>query len=103
MDAVNIENWVAHYRRLKWRWAGQLVRDSHGKWSQKVLLWLPECEVGAQRCQGRPRMRWDDCLAEHVAHTCVKKDDWKAVARDAETWSAMEDAFAQKLDARTGC
>ncbi|XP_075990548.1 uncharacterized protein LOC142986144 [Anticarsia gemmatalis] len=47
-------------RRLKWRWAGHLIRG-HDKWSKKVTRWYPR---EGKRKRGRPQKRWDDEIRE---------------------------------------
>ncbi|CAH2217490.1 jg7765 [Pararge aegeria aegeria] len=44
-------------RKLKWQWAGHIVRRKDGRWGPKVLEWQPRT---GERCVGRPPMRWTD-------------------------------------------
>ncbi|CAH2209497.1 jg23929, partial [Pararge aegeria aegeria] len=37
--------------KLKWKWAGQIVRRTNGRWDSKVLEWRPRT---GKRSVGRP-------------------------------------------------
>jgi len=41
MSSLQIEGWVQQYRRQKWKWAGNLVRNGGAKWSFRAMLWMP--------------------------------------------------------------
>ncbi|CAH2241367.1 jg15566 [Pararge aegeria aegeria] len=43
--------------KLKWQWAGHIVRSTDGRWGLKVLKWRPRT---GKRSVGRPRTRWTD-------------------------------------------
>ncbi|CAH2217757.1 jg4381 [Pararge aegeria aegeria] len=43
--------------KLKWQWAGHIVRRKDGLWGPKVLEWKP---CTGKRCVGRPPTRWTD-------------------------------------------
>ncbi|CAH2234109.1 jg1188 [Pararge aegeria aegeria] len=43
--------------KLKWQWAGHIVRRKDGRWGPKVLEWQPRT---GKRSVGRPPTRWTD-------------------------------------------
>ncbi|CAH2245611.1 jg6536 [Pararge aegeria aegeria] len=43
--------------KLKWQWAGPIVRRKDGRWGPKVLEWQPRT---GKRSVGRPPTRWTD-------------------------------------------
>ncbi|CAH2216181.1 jg23173 [Pararge aegeria aegeria] len=43
--------------KLKWQWAGHIVRRRGGRWGHKVLEWQPRT---GKRNVGRPPTRWTD-------------------------------------------
>ena len=47
-------------RRLKWRWAGHMIRGQD-KWSKIVTRWYPR---EGKRKRGRPQKRWDDDIRQ---------------------------------------
>ncbi|CAH2269561.1 jg8306 [Pararge aegeria aegeria] len=55
--------------KLKWQWAGHIVRRKDGRWGPKVLEWQPRT---GKRSVGRPPTRWTDDIKRVAgsAHTC---------------------------------
>ena len=94
IEALDIERWDCQYRRRKWRWAGELLRGNSSKWSHKLLVWMPECEKGAKRYQGRPARRWEDCFCEYLRGRSTATT-WCQIAQNQELWSSLEDGFAR--------
>ena len=82
MAKIGIDSWVLQYRRRKWQWAGQLIRDNHDKCSHKLLCWEPKLEAQARGGRGIPRIRWDDELTATAG-------DWKTKAKDAAVWHEL--------------
>ncbi|CAH2229492.1 jg20864 [Pararge aegeria aegeria] len=39
--------------KLKWQWAGHIVRRKDGRWGPKVLEWQPRTEASLARAVGR--------------------------------------------------
>ena len=59
-----------------------------------MLTWEP---VRGARAPGRPAARWEDALVNFMK----AKGRWVDVAKDRETWGALESEFAEKgLDRR---
>ena len=55
LDKLQLDDWIASYRRREMRWAGHVLRRDDGRWSTKVLDWIPEINAGSHgRKQGRP-------------------------------------------------
>lgn len=71
-------------RRLKWRWAGHMIRGKE-KWSKIVTRWYPR---EGKRKRGRPQKRWDDDIKQVAGVT------WNRVALDKYEWKRLEEAFA---------
>ena len=86
-DKTGVENWLKTFRRNKWRFAGRLARVTDGRWSLRVLDWIPT----SQRSWQRPQRRWSDSLAQFVG------GDWMKAASDAAQWSALEEGFVENL------
>ena len=64
----DIDEWVAAQRRRKWRWAGHTARRDDGRWSTKILDWLPE---NGRRKVGHPVKKWtDDLYILALEETC---------------------------------
>ncbi|CAH2265287.1 jg19802 [Pararge aegeria aegeria] len=62
--------------KLKWQWAGHIVRRKDGRWGPKVLEWQPRT---GKRSVGRPPTRWTDDIKRVAAKH----------AKLAETYSAV--------------
>ena len=82
-------DWVSEQKRLKWRWAGHVARRDDGRWSRRLLDWVPS--AGARRV-GRPSRRWEDDLR---AFGRSIGQDWEQIAQNRETWAELEDQFVQ--------
>ncbi|CAH2267434.1 jg23813 [Pararge aegeria aegeria] len=69
--------------KLKWQWAGHIVRRKNGRWSPKVLEW--QSRTG-KRSVGRPPTRWTDDI-KRVAATGVSSAGWSdpAGSRTSDT------------------
>ena len=85
----DIENWVAGYRRRKWRLAGRLARQTDERWSTKLLELRP-CR-GLGRSRGHPRTRW----ADHIE--ALAGGNWKEIAMDISQWDLLEKGLVLKV------
>ena len=83
-----IEPWVQRSRRIKWRFAGHLARQTDGRWSTKLLEQRPS--TGHGRCQGRPRTRWADQIE------ALAGGNWIQIASDTTQWASLEEGFVVK-------
>ena len=75
---------TVNIRRLKWRWAGHMLRGQD-KWSKRVTVWYPR---EGKRARGRPQKRWDDDIRQVAGIT------WHRVAQERAEWKRLEEAFA---------
>ncbi len=87
----NVEDWVTEQRRRKWRWAGHVSRRTDGRWSTRMLYWLPH---SGARERGRPATRWEDDLKEFAA---IKGAKWYTLAKDRGVWDGFEEEFVSGL------
>ena len=85
LEHWDAQPWAKQYRKRKLQFAGKLAQHVDGRWSRLVLDLEPQ--VGDGRSIGRPRTRWcDDVVA-------VAGLDWLTLARDAEQWGSLQEAF----------
>ena len=94
----NIEDWVNKHLRLKWGWAGHVVRMDHRRWARRTLLWKGEDSftTAAMRPHvGRPRLRWEDDSARFAKLTGWAS--WTTYARNCITgdWNAHSAEFVR--------
>ena len=73
--------------RLKWQWAGHIVRRTDGRWGRKVLEWRPRT---GNRSVGRPPTRWTDDL------TKIAGSRWMQVASNRPIWKSLGEAYVQQ-------
>ncbi|CAH2108571.1 unnamed protein product [Euphydryas editha] len=77
---------LIHARKLKWKWAGHVVRSTDQRWTTRVTSWSGP---PGRRSRGRPLTRWEDDLRRTAG------PDWRDVAQDRDTWASLEEAFTQ--------
>ncbi|CAH2235482.1 jg8947 [Pararge aegeria aegeria] len=65
--------------KLKWQWAGHIVRRKDGRWCPKVLEWQPRT---GKRSVGRPPTRWTD--------------DWIQAAQNRGIWNSLQKTYVQQ-------
>ena len=82
-----VADWVREQRRLKWRWAGHVVRRNDSRWAVRMLHWIPH---GGERRRGRPATRWEDELEQFAKSQGLK---WETCALDRNLWAALEEKF----------
>ena len=73
--------------KLKWQWAGHIVRRTDDRWGRKVLEWRPRLNKGST---GRPLARWTDDLRKTAAVRWIQR------ARDRTEWRALGEAYVQQ-------
>lgn len=56
-------------KKLKFNYAGHLIRDSKFKWTEHTLDWVP---YDHRRSRGRPSSRWRDEIAANTVLACGK-------------------------------
>eukprot|EP00973_Karenia_brevis_P016410 2247836-Karenia_brevis.AAC.1 len=86
---MKITDWVIEQRKRKWRWAGHLLRRADGRWSTKMMLWMP---AEGHRHVGHPRKRWLDSIMACLGTKSLPYIREKAQGR--EEWEELTLAFA---------
>ncbi|GBP09530.1 Putative uncharacterized transposon-derived protein F52C9.6 [Eumeta japonica] len=81
---TNVIDITSKIRRLKWQWAGHMIRGEE-KWSKIVTRWYPR---EGKRKRGRPENKWDDDIRQVAGVT------WNRVTQDRREWKRLEEAFA---------
>lgn len=76
-------------KKLKWKWAGHMVRCKKDKWSKDVTEWCPRHN---KRNKGRQRRRWEDDIRRIAGIT------WTRQAQNRIQWQALGEAYAGKQD-----
>jgi hypothetical protein len=88
---AKITDWVQEQRKRKWRWAGHVMRRTDGRWSRKVLEWIPEA---GRRRVGHPVKRWEDCIQAYLREAGF--ESWAEKAADRDAWEKMRHGFAAR-------
>ena len=57
-----------------------------------------ELREHGRRRQGRPSLRWEDCVKRDV-RKAGKEEDWRKKTRDRGGWTRLSDEVAKKLRA----
>ena len=87
--ACGMLDWGNLYRQRKWKFAGQSARRRDGRWSARLLKWIPWFRAAAFRRVGRPQLRWDDDVSE------LAGGEWYDCAQDVELWSLLSAHFCE--------
>ena len=85
---MNIEDWVKSQKRRKYRWAGHVAQMADGRWTARLLKWVPQ---GQSRRQARPNLRWSFSLDNF--YSILGGGGWIEVAQDRKLWKEHEDAL----------
>ena len=72
--------------RLKWQWAGHLMRCSDGRWSHKITQWRPRT---TSRGLGRPKARWSDDIVTVIGKQWIRETACRA------EWIELGEAYVQ--------
>ncbi|CAH2237070.1 jg17246 [Pararge aegeria aegeria] len=73
--------------KLKWQWAGLIVRRKDGRWGPKVLEWQPRT---GKRSVGRPPTRWTDDIKR------VAGSRWIPVAQNRGILNSLQKTYVQQ-------
>ena len=87
LQRAKVPDWVEEQKRRKWRWAGHVARREDGRWSRRLMDWVPT--KGGRRI-GRPAVRWEDDLNKFGRAIGA---DWRMLAQDRGSWDAVEDRY----------
>ncbi|CAH2237226.1 jg11197 [Pararge aegeria aegeria] len=74
--------------KLKWQWAGHIVRRRDGRWGSKVLEWQPRT---GKRIVGRRPTRWTDAIRR------VAGSRWIQAAQNRGIWNSLQKTYVQLL------
>ena len=86
-----MKDWVSEHYRNKFRLAGHMARRNDGRWSARVLDFVPQ---GGGRLRGHPCKRWAEEIDYFFASAhSVNKGEWTGMAGNREVWRTLEDAF----------
>lgn len=66
--------------KMKWNWAGHVVRMDNNRWAKKLTEWIPKSN---KRTRGRKRIRWYDEMRKNVG------TEWQSIARDRQLWKKV--------------
>ncbi|KAG7301234.1 hypothetical protein JYU34_014132 [Plutella xylostella] len=90
-NITKVTDVIRHAKRLKWKWAGHVMRLGDGRWTREVTEWSPR---QARRRRGRPRVRWRDELEQFSGQGVL----WTRLTQYKHIWKRMGEAFAQQWD-----
>ena len=86
-EKYDMDDWLSAHRRRKYEYAGKVMKQTDGRWTQRAIEWLPNHGLG--RSRGRPTTRWSDDL-EHFAG-----GNWPQLAKNDAEWLAASDGFVR--------
>lgn len=73
--------------KLKWKWAGHVIRQDDSRWSKLATVWQPRyCTRG----RGRQRRRWCDEILSFAGPL------WTREAKERRQWQLMGEAYAHQ-------
>ncbi|KAG6462790.1 hypothetical protein O3G_MSEX013475 [Manduca sexta] len=73
-------------KKLKWEWAGHMLRNSKNKWTKDVTMWYSR---DGKRRQGRQNIRWEDDIKKIAGPT------WQRKAANRKLWKTLGEAYAK--------
>ncbi|CAH2258347.1 jg10544 [Pararge aegeria aegeria] len=73
--------------KLKWQWAGHIVRRRDGRWGPKVLELQPR---NGKRSVGQPPTRWTDDIRRGAGSR------WIQAAQNRGIWNSLQKAYIQQ-------
>jgi hypothetical protein len=77
------ENVVKFIKLRKLRWPGHVMRLNDNDPSKKVMM----SEPGGSRPRGRPKLRWEDHIAEDATRAGCRI--WKRTAHSSQDWRKL--------------
>jgi hypothetical protein len=66
------------------RWTGHIMRLNENETARKVFMSQP----GGSRPRGRPKLKWEDQVAEDAARAGCR--NWKRTTHNREDWRKLE-------------
>lgn len=73
-------------KKLKWNWAGHMIRNNRDKWTKDVTEWYPR---DGKRKKGRQKTRWEDDIRKVAGTT------WLREATNRDRWKSLGEAYAK--------
>lgn len=73
-------------KKLKWNWAGHMVRSKKKKWTNEITVWCPR---DGKRRKGRQKIRWEDDIKKVAGIT------WQRNAENRQIWITLGEAYAK--------
>jgi len=95
MNKVGVPDWAEEQQRRKWRWCGHALRRLDGRWTRKVVMWMPE---DGARGRGHPCARWEDDIIAFVSAVVDNPAQWDQIsqmAADREGWTMLEKEYCK--------
>lgn len=80
---TKIQDIITTIDKLKWQWAGHVMRIKDQRWTKLTTEWIPR---DGRRGVGRPLMRWSDEL--RAFHPL-----WWRFAHNRAAWNKMAKIF----------
>ena len=90
------KEWLASWRTRQWKWACKLMTQDKGKWSADCTLWQPlvHSSYPCRRAKARPKKRWAQDIEDFLGKEFPDEQrDWKAMAKDKDTWMKLTSKF----------
>lgn len=87
LDQTKNKDIAERVARLKWNWAGHLMRTEDGRWTRKATEWRPRT---TKRNPGRPKTRWKDDIQKQAG------TQWKSRTSNRNEWRQIGEAYVQK-------
>lgn len=78
---------IQRIAKLKWQWAGHVMRLPDERWTKKVTEWRPRM---GKRNPGRPRARWRDDIQKHAGK------QWTRKTHNRQEWHEAGEAYIQE-------
>ncbi|CAH2261615.1 jg13672 [Pararge aegeria aegeria] len=72
--------------KLKWQWAGHIVRRKDGCWGPKMLEWQPRT---GKRSSGRHPLRWTEDIKR------VAGSHWIKATQNRGIWNSLPENYVQ--------
>ena len=74
-------DWISLYRRRRWAFASKTAAKTDGRWTSRLLHWIPFFRCLPYRSVGRPHTRWEDHFVKTVGGNWLEY-----AAEDEQLW-----------------
>ena len=81
------KSWEKSRRRRKFRFAGRTAQTSDGRWSKRLMTWIPWLRPGPDfgRAVGRPKQRWAGESEKHAGGNHFEAALWSLLGNEFVT------------------